>query len=151
MPADDADARDFSGVTAYIPPLHVERTGGAADEAQSYVTGGGRTISFAQLRGSVIAELGIYDAPTAAALMTTTPWQISGNVISTQAATAYQKTQLERQRDAILRTLEKVCERRMDFSVSLKETEEAAGPAEVPPQIKILCSVFKGSIVGGKI
>lgn len=149
--SDDADARDSSGVTAYIPPLHVERTGGAADEAQSYVTGGGRTISFAQLRGSVIAELGIYDAPTAAALMTTTPWQISGNVISTQAATAYQKTQLERQRDAILRTLEKVCERRMDFSVSLKETEEAAGPAEVPPQIKILCSVFKGSIVGGKI
>ena len=149
--SDDADARDSSGVTAYIPPLHVERTGGAADEAQSYVTGGGRTISFAQLRGSVIAELGIYDAPTAAALMTTTPWQISGDVISTQAATAYQKTQLERQRDAILRTLEKVCERRMDFSVSLKETEEAAGPAEVPPQIKILCSVFKGSIVGGKI
>ena len=149
--SDDADARDSSGVTAYIPPLHVERTGGAADEAQSYVTGGGRTISFAQLRGSVIAELGIYDAPTAAALMTTTPWQISGNVISTQAATAYQKTQLERQRDVILRTLEKVYERRMDFSVSLKETEEAAGPAEVPPQIKILCSVFKGSIVGGKI
>lgn len=149
--SDDADARDSSGVTAYIPPLHAERTDGAADEAQSYVTGGGRTISFAQLRGSVIAELGIYDAPTAAALMTTTPWQISGNVISTQAATAYQKTQLERQRDAILRTLEKVCERRMDFSVSLKETEEAAEPAEVPPQIKILCSVFKGSIVGGKI
>ena len=149
--SDDEDVRDSSGVTAYIPPLHVERTGGAADEAQSYVTGGGRTISFAQLCGSVIAELDIYDAPTAAALMTTTPWQISGNVISTQAATAYQKTQLERQRDAILRTLEKVCERRMDFSVSLKETEEAAGPAEVPPQIKILCSVFKGSIVGGKI
>ena len=149
--SDDEDARDSSGVTAYIPPLHVERTGGAADEAQSYVTGGGRTITLAQLRGSVIAELGIYDAPTAAALMTTTPWQISGNVISTQAATAYQKTQLERQRDAILRTLEKVCERRMDFSVSLKEAEEAAGPAEVPQQIKILCSVFKGSIVGGKI
>ena len=147
----DEDASDASELRAYIPPLHVERTGGAADEAQSYVTGGGRTISFAQLRGSVIAELGIYDAPTAAALMTTTPWQISGNVISTQAAAAYQKTQLERQRDAILRTLEKVCERRMDFSVSLKETEEAAGPAEVPPQIKILCSVFKGSIVGGKI
>ena len=147
----DEDASDASEVRAYIPPLHVERTGGAADEAQSYVTGGGRTISFAQLRGSVIAELGIYDAPTAAALMTTTPWQISGNVISTQAAAAYQKTQLERQRDAILRTLEKVCERPMDFSVSLKEAEEAAGPAEVPQQIKILCSVFKGSIVGGKI
>ena len=147
----DEDASDASELRAYIPPLHVERTGGAADEAQSYVTGGGRTISFAQLRGSVIAELGIYDAPTAAALMTTTPWQISGNVISTQAAAAYQKTQLERQRDAILRTLEKVCERPMDFSVSLKEAEEAAGPAEVPQQIKILCSVFKGSIVGGKI
>ena len=147
----DEDAIDTSEVRAYIPPLHVERTGGAADEMQSYVTGGGRTISFAQLRGSVIAELGIYDAPTAAALMTTTPWRISGNVISTQAAAAYQKTQLERQRDAILRTLEKVCERRMDFSVSLKEAEEAAGPSEVPQQIKILCSVFKGSIVGGKI
>mgnify|MGYP000992585387 CR=1 FL=1 len=147
----DEDASDTSELRAYIPPLHVERTGGAADEAQSYVTGGGRTISFAQLRGSVIAELGIYDAPTAAALMTTTPWQISGNVISTQAAAAYQKTQLERQRDAILRTLEKVCERRMDFSVGLKEAEEAAEPAEVPQQIKILCSVFKGSIVGGKI
>ncbi|EPF25837.1 DNA polymerase III, subunit gamma and tau [Treponema socranskii subsp. paredis ATCC 35535] len=147
----DEDVSDTSEVRAYIPSLHVERTGGAADEAQSYVTGGGRTISFAQLRGSVIAELGIYDAPTAAALMTTTPWQISGNVISTQAAAAYQKTQLERQRDAILRTLEKVCERPMDFSVSLKEAEEAAGPAEVPQQIKILCSVFKGSIVGGKI
>ena len=147
----DEDASDSSEVTAYIPPLHVERTGGAADEAQTYVTGGGRTITIAQLRGSVIAELGIHDAPTAAALMTTTPWQISGNAISTQAATAYQKAQLERQRDAILRTLEKVCERRMDFSVGLKEAESAAGPAEVPQQVKILCSLFKGSIVGGKI
>jgi len=147
----DADESGGSGVTAYIPSLPAESADDAQDEAQSYVTGGGRTITLAQLRGSVIAELGIHDAPTAAALMTTTPWQISGDTISTQAATAYQKTQLERQRDAILRTLEKVCERRMDFSVGLKETEEAAGPAEVPQQIKILCSVFKGSIVGGKI
>ena len=147
----DTDESGDSGAPAYIPPLHVERPVEADAEAQSYVTGGGRTITLAQLRGSVIAELGIHDAPTAAALMTTTPWQISGDTISTQAATAYQKTQLERQRDAILRTLEKVCERRMDFSVGLKETEEAAGPAEVPQQIKILCSVFKGSIVGGKI
>ena len=147
----DTDESGDSGAPAYIPPLHVERPGEAEAETQAYVTGGGRTITIAQLRGSVIAELGIHDAPTAAALMTTTPWQISGDAISTQAATAYQKAQLERQRDAILRTLEKVCERRMDFSVSLKETEEAAGPAEVPQQIKILCSVFKGSIVGGKI
>ena len=147
----DTDTGDNSGVTAYIPPLQVERTGGAAAETQIYVTGGGRTITLAQIRGSVIAELGIYDAPTAAALMTTTAWRISGDAISTQAATAYQKTQLERQRDAILRTLEKVCERHMDFSVSLKEVEEAAGPTEIPTQIKILCSVFKGSIVGGKI
>ena len=148
---DDADESGDLVVAAHIPPLHVERPGEAEAETQAYVTGGGRTITIAQLRGSVIAELGIHDAPTAAALMTTTPWQISGDAISTQAATAYQKTQLERQRDAILRTLEKVCERRMDFSVGLKETEEAAGPAEVPQQIKILCSVFKGSIVGGKI
>ena len=148
---DDADESGDLVVAAHIPPLHVERPGEAEAETQIYVTGGGRTITLAQLRGSVIAELGIHDAPTAAALMTTTPWQISGDAISTQAATAYQKTQLERQRDAILRTLEKVCERRMDFSVGLKETEEAAGPAEVPQQIKILCSVFKGSIVGGKI
>ena len=148
---DDADESGDLVVAAHIPPLHVERPGEAEAETQAYVTGGGRTITIAQLRGSVIAELGIHDAPTAAALMTTTPWQISGDAISTQAATAYQKTQLERQRDAILRTLEKVCERRMDFSVGLKEIEEAAGPAEVPQQIKILCSVFKGSIVGGKI
>ncbi|MBM7022794.1 DNA polymerase III subunit gamma/tau [Treponema sp. Marseille-Q4523] len=148
---DDADESGDLVVAAHIPPLHVERPGEAEAETQAYVTGGGRTITIAQLRGSVIAELGIHDAPTAAALMTTTPWQISGDAISTQAATAYQKAQLERQRDAILRTLEKVCERRMDFSVGLKEIEEAAGPAEVPQQIKILCSVFKGSIVGGKI
>ena len=148
---DDADESGDLVVAAHIPPVHVERPSEADAETQIYVTGGGRTITIAQLRGSVIAELGIHDAPTAAALMTTTPWQISGDAISTQAATAYQKTQLERQRDAILRTLEKVCERRMDFSVSLKETEDTAGPAEVPQQIKILCSVFKGSIVGGKI
>ena len=150
--SDDADAGGISGVAAYIPPLPAESAGGAQDETQiDYVTGGGRTITLAQLRGSVIAELGIHDAPTAAALMTTSPWQISGDVISTQASTAYQKAQLERQRDAILRTLEKVCERRMDFSVSLKEAEEVSDPSEVPQQIKILCGVFKGSIVGGKI
>ena len=150
--SDDADAGGISGVAAYIPPLPAESAGGAQDETQiDYVTGGGRTITLAQLCGSVIAELGIHDAPTAAALMTTSPWQISGDVISTQASTAYQKAQLERQRDAILRTLEKVCERRMDFSVSLKEAEEVSGPSEVPQQIKILCGVFKGSIVGGKI
>ncbi|MGI5092747.1 DNA polymerase III subunit gamma/tau [Treponema socranskii] len=148
---DDADESGDLVVAAHIPPVHVERPSEAEAETQIYVTGGGRTITIAQLRGSVIAELGIHDAPTAAALMTTTPWQISGDAISTQAATAYQKAQLERQRDAILRTLEKVCERRMDFSVGLKEAESAAGPTEVPQQVKILCSLFKGSIVGGKI
>src|SRR5574344_659965 len=119
-------------------------------QASSYTTADGRKITVTQLRGSVVAQFTVKDAMTASALMQTLPWTVQNDTVSTQIESSYQKALLEQQTPSITEELAHVCGRPVKFSVSLKETAPAAAPAELPPQVKILCSAFKGSVVGGK-
>lgn len=119
-------------------------------QAQLYTTSDGRTITGAQLRGAVIAELSINDAMTASALMQTGAWNISDSAITTTIETAYQKARLEQQKKAIEYLFEKICGRPLAFIINLKETMLPEQNTDLPQQVKIVQSIFKGSIVGGK-
>jgi DNA polymerase III subunit gamma/tau len=119
-------------------------------QTTDYTTADGRTVTVAQLRGTVIAQLSVDDAMTASALMQTLPWNIQDDAVSTQIETPYQKLRLEQHVNDITKVLAKICGRPMNFSVTLKEAAPAGQPSEIPLQVKILCSVFKGNITGGK-
>lgn len=122
----------------------------ALQSSQLYTMADGRTIAITQLRDSVIAELSSSDVMTATALMQTNSWQITGNVITACIGAAYQKTRIDQQKNMILQALAKLCGQPVDFSVQLVEVENRTHAIEIPQQVKILQSVFKGSIIGGK-
>lgn len=158
-PPDDAESPDETAEEGEIPAAaaaFAESSAASEDSSPdpqqktSYTTADGRTITVAQLRGSVVAQFAVKDAMTASALMQTLPWTVQNDTVSTQIESSYQKALLEQQTPSIAEELAHVCGRPVKFSVSLKETAPAAAPAELPPQVKILCSAFKGSVVGGK-
>jgi len=82
--------------------------------------------------------------------MQTLPWIIQDDTVSTQIETPYQKLRLEQHVNDITKILTKICGRPMNFSVTLKEAAPVEQQSEIPLQVKILCSVFKGNITGGK-
>ncbi|MFA6856575.1 MAG: DNA polymerase III subunit gamma/tau [Treponema sp.] len=157
------DNSDISDEEETDGPVSVEEitpfTDDSADEHPSspdpqqttvYTTADGRSITIAQLRGTVTAQLSVNDAMTASALMQTLPWTIQNDTVSAQIESPYQKTRLEQHSSDISGILTKICGRSLNFIVNLKETIPVAQSHEIPLQIKILCSVFKGSITGGK-
>jgi DNA polymerase III subunit gamma/tau len=120
------------------------------EQTEKYTTADGRTITVAQFRGTAIAQLSVDDAMTASALMQTLPWSIQNDTVSTQIETPYQKLRLEQHANDITKVLTKISGRPIHFSVTLKEAAPVEKTSEIPLQVKILCSVFKGNITGGK-
>ena len=163
VPADDADDSftgddsDSSGITETetIPVIDdlsddMQQNTRDIEQTEKYTTADGRTITVAQFRGTAIAQLSVDDAMTASALMQTLPWNIENDTVSTQIETPYQKLRLEQHVNDITKVLTKISGRPIHFSVTLKEAAPVEQPSEIPLQVKILCSVFKGNITGGK-
>ena len=48
----------------------------------------------------------------------------------------------------IVSFLSKICHSQMNFEVTLEEETSQTKQADFPPQVKIVCSAFKGSILG---
>lgn len=132
------------------PSEQQQPAGSDPQQTALYTTAAGRTVTVAQLRGSVTAQLSINDAMTASALMQTFPWTVRNNEVSTQIESPYQKARLEQHVKDITVILAEICGRPVNFSVTLKEKAPAGQAHEIPLQVKILCSVFKGNITGGK-
>jgi DNA polymerase-3 subunit gamma/tau len=55
---------------------------------------------------------------------------------------------LEQNIQKIVSFLSKVCHSQMNFEVTLEEETSQTKQADFPPQVKIVCSAFKGSILG---
>lgn len=151
----DEETEDQGPAEEQIPSIDESADGPQEAEsdpqlAARYTTADGRTITVAQLRGSVIAQLSVTDAMTASALMQTLPWTVQNDAITTQIESPYQKARLEQHTDDVTAILAKICGRPVSFSVILKEQPPAGEVHEIPLQVKILCSVFKGNITGGK-
>lgn len=121
-----------------------------AEPDQTYTTAEGRTITLAQLRGSVIADMQVADTMIASALMQTGPWHLSDDVISAEISSSYQKALFEQKTQIISTEFNKVCGRPVRFTVTLRQEEKVQASVEIPVQVKVLCSVFKGNIVGGR-
>ena len=81
--------------------------------------------------------------------MQTGKWQLKGNAIETTIQSEYQLSIIEQNKGFIEQAFEKFCGTKVAFEVLLKKNEEKTVQAvEIPNEVKLLCSTFKGSVVG---
>lgn len=113
----------------------------------------GQTISIAQLRGQITANLAVTDGFAASNVEKTGLWEVRDDAVNTTVESAYDLNLIEKKKNVIAAEISNACGRPMKFNVTLKEakTQEAAAPAEIPLQVKILVNAFKGTIVAGRM
>ena len=119
----------------------------------TFVTASGQTISIAQLRGQITANLAVTDGFAASNVEKTGLWVVSDDTVNTTVETAYDLNLIEKKKDVIAAELSNACGRPMKFNVTLKEAkvQENAAPVEIPLQVNILVNAFKGTIVAGRM
>ena len=120
---------------------------------ETLTTADGQTISIAQLRGQITADLAVTDGFAASNVEKTGLWEVRDDAVNTTVESAYDLNLIEKKKNVIAAEISNACGRPMKFNVTLKEakTQEAAAPAETPLQVKILVNAFKGTIVAGRM
>ena len=139
-----------------------EATGGSSNQAghsapvqlqDTLVTASGQTISIAQLRGQITANLAVTDGFAASNVEKTGLWIVTDDTVNTTVDSTYDLNLIEKKQSVIAAELSNACGRPMKFNVTLKEEkkQEDAAPVEIPPQVNILVNAFKGTIVAGRM
>ena len=120
---------------------------------ETLTTADGQTISIAQLRGQITANLAVTDGFAASNVEQTGLWEVRDDAVNTTVESAYDLNLIEKKKNVIAAEISNACGRPMKFNVTLKEakTQEAAAPAEIPLQVNILVNAFKGTIVAGRM
>ena len=120
---------------------------------ETLTTADGQTISIAQLRGQITADLAVTDGFAASNVEKTGLWEVCDDAVNTTVESAYDLNLIEKKKNVIAAEISNACGRPMKFNVTLKEakTQEAAAPAEIPLQVNILVNAFKGTIVAGRM
>ena len=119
----------------------------------TFVTADGQTISIAQLRGQVTANLAVTDGFAASNVEKTGLWKIDANGVDTTVDTAYDLSLIEKKKNLIAAEISNICGRQMNFNVTLtvEEPQAPAEKVEIPLQVNILVHAFKGTIVAGRM
>ena len=120
---------------------------------ETLTTADGQTISIAQLRGQITANLAVTDGFAASNVEKTGLWEVRDDAVNTTVESAYDLNLIEKKKNVIAAEISNACGRPMKFNVTLKEakTQEAAAPVEIPLQVNILVNAFKGTIVAGRM
>jgi len=142
--AEEYEAENSSGNQNVSAPVQLQDT---------LQTASGQTISIAQLRGQITANLAVSDGFAASNVEKTGLWVVNDDSINTSVETAYDLSLIEKKKDVIAAEISNVCGRQMKFNVTLKSVEapKSAAPVEIPLQVKLLVHAFKGTIVAGKM
>ena len=152
VPPDDGYYPEDEGFTPYPPQPQVQQEGGQTVSSPGqinnvFTTADGRTISVAQLKGTIMANFAVNDSFTAASLERTGEWTVSSDSVDTTVSAEYDLKIIQKNIPAISEELARVCGKTMTFRVTIKAKEDLAPKREVPPQVKILVDTFKGTIV----
>ena len=127
---------------------------GAPVQLQDNLTlANGQTISIAQLRGQITANLAVTDGFAASNVEKTGLWVVNGDTVNTSVETDYDLNLIEKKKAVITAELSNAFGRQMQFNVTLKsaEPQKQAAPVELPLQVNILVNAFKGTIVAGRM
>ncbi len=156
VPPDDNYYPEDEGFTPYPPQPLVQPQAQSSPAVSSpaqinnvFTTADGRTISVAQLKGTIMANFAVNDSFTAASLERTGEWVVSTDSVDTTVAAEYDLKIIQKNIPAISEELARVCGKPMTFRVTIKAKDAPVVKREVPPQVKILVDTFKGTIVNG--
>lgn len=134
-----------------------ESANGPVEEApvqldDNFTTADGKTLSVAQLRGSVMAALSVTDGFAASSLEKTGLWKVNQNAVNTTVQNQLDLEVIQKKIPVIAAEISNICGRQMQFFVSFQEEKkEVRKKVEIPNQINALVNIFKGTIVAGKM
>ena len=134
---------DQSSSQIYSEDLH--------ESGDIFHSAAGFSISAGKIFGTLAAELSVQNPMLASALMKTKKWHVSANTISTSIATEYQKNYIEQNSQEIKQMLAVICKMPVDFNIIYEEEKIEKKQEELPVQVKLLCTAFKGTVTGGKL
>lgn len=104
--------------------------------------------SESDFRGKILKELSMHEPMLASSLFQTGEWTKNGNVVSTTVRSSFLKLQLDSNLKKISGFLSKYFGEEIAFQVNLKQQQRAATTENAPAEIKMLCEMFRGQIVG---
>ena len=151
--ADFSELAEQSYETEYASSNQNSMSSAPVQLQETLTTADGQTISIAQLRGQITADLAVTDGFAASNVEKTGLWEVRDDAVNTTVESAYDLNLIEKKKNVIAAEISNACGRPMKFNVTLKEakTQEAAAPAEIPLQVNILVNAFKGTIVAGRM
>ena len=151
--ADFSELAEQSYETEYASSNQNGMSSAPVQLQETLTTADGQTISIAQLRGQITANLAVTDGFAASNVEKTGLWEVRDDAVNTTVESAYDLNLIEKKKNVIAAEISNACGRPMKFNVTLKaaKTQEAAAPAEIPLQVNILVNAFKGTIVAGRM
>ena len=131
---------DFSNSFSY---------GGALPPEQSVA----ENLSVEDLKNRLVAEFSRRDDGfTASAVMQAEKWELKENSVTAIVDTVFKLKQLEKQKTVIAGLLSEICRKTITFTPLFKSGEQQSPEITVVPEkVDMICKMFRGSIVGGKI
>ncbi|MBQ0050887.1 MAG: DNA polymerase III subunit gamma/tau [Treponema sp.] len=127
-----------------LPPQSFSN-GGAVPPEQTEADG---TDEPGDFRSRVLKQLSIQEPMLAGSLYQTGPWLQNGNLVTTVVQSTYLKMQLDSNQKKISEFLTKFCGQQTNFQVNLLQQQRVNLDENAPEEVKLLCSIFKGQIVG---
>ena len=118
--------------------------------SENFVNYKGESINLKTIYDQLILKLSKENAMTGSALMQTASWKLNRNCISTEIDSDFQFNKIKENLQLINGIISDICGETVTFEIKKKEIKTEQSNVEVPAQIKMLCSIFKGTIVGGK-
>ena len=118
--------------------------------AQTQIVGSNPTMTHSEndFRSLAIKELSMRDPMLGSSLYQTGAWTKSGGTVVTQVSSTFLKMQLDSHSAQISQFLSQMCGESITFEVTLRQITTTPVEQTAPEQVKILCDVFKGQIVG---
>ena len=122
--------------------------GGAVPPQQTAAPTQNQTDSKSDFRSLAIKELSVRDPILASSLYQTGSWIKNGSIVTTQVSSSFLKMQLDSHYQSISQFLSELYGQPIKFEVTLRQVNAQPIEQIAPPQVKLLCDIFKGHIIG---
>ena len=141
-PARQEDARPFSfgGGGQAADGLSPERDVGPLAPSSSAGTDG--------FKDAIVRQVMAKDKILGSYLAQTGDWTKDGGTIRADAFSPFFKMQIEKNGERLSSLVQAATGERLSFSVSVAEAEKEPSVEELPAEVRILCDVFRGRVVG---
>jgi DNA polymerase-3 subunit gamma/tau len=130
-----------------MPPASQNQT---QIKSQTVVTSSG-PVTLEKLHDDVISSLSTKDSFAASTLEKTTNWHLNGLKIEAEVYSEYDYSLLQKKLPLINSELLEYTGTAFELHATLKEpqqSENSANQAEIPPQVRLLVDIFKGTLIG---